>query len=205
MGDRQTAQELMNELLGVIFFVSGNTLERIKFRVMELVILLSRAAVQGGASEQDVMEISYRCQRELGQYRNMEEIARWLSGMLHQYTDLVFEQKHIKHANAIMEAIHFMRHHYTGKITLGDVSAEVGMSPTYFSKVFNEEMGCTFSTYINRLRVEHAKSLLMNTRYTLVEIAGCVGFEDQGYFSEDIQIIGRYFSRKLSKTCRYVP
>jgi YesN/AraC family two-component response regulator len=150
---------------------------------MELVILLSRAAVQGGAPEQEIMEISYQCQRELGQQRNTESIARWLSTILHRYTDLVFDQKRIKHANVILRAVHYIRHNYTGKITLHETAAHVGMSPTYFSRIFNEEMDCPFSTYINRLRVEQAKSLLLNTIYTLVEIAGLVGFDDQGYFS----------------------
>ena len=183
LGDRQTARELMNELLGMIFLASGNTLERIRFRVMELIILLSRAAVQGGASEQEIMDISYQSQRELNQQRSTEAIARWISNLLHRYTDLVFEQKRIKHAQVILQAIHHLRRHYTGRLTLEETASEVGMSPTYFSRIFNEEMGCSFSTYVNRLRIELAKSLLLTTRYTLVEISGLAGFEDQGYFS----------------------
>jgi two-component system, response regulator YesN len=189
LGDKQTAQELMNELLGIIFFASGNTLDRIRFRVMELVILLSRATVQGGAPEQEIMEISYQCQRELGQQRSTEAIARWLSTILHRYTDLVFDQKRIKHANVILRAVHFMRHNYAGKITLQETAEHVGMSPTYFSRIFNEEMECPFSTYINKIRVEQAKSLLLNTSYTLVEISGLVGFDDQGYFSRVFKTI----------------
>jgi AraC-like DNA-binding protein/ligand-binding sensor protein len=183
LGDRQTARELMNELLGMIFLASGNTLERIRFRVMELIILLSRAAVQGGASEQEIMEISYSSQRELNQQRSTEAIARWISNLLHRYTDLVFEQKRIKHAQVILQAIHHIRRHYTGRLTLEETALSVGMSPTYFSRIFNAEMGCSFSSYVNRLRIELAKSLLLTTRYTLVEIAGLAGFEDQGYFS----------------------
>ncbi|PKL12335.1 MAG: hypothetical protein CVV52_10455 [Spirochaetae bacterium HGW-Spirochaetae-8] len=183
LGDRETARELMNELLGMIFLASGNTLERIRFRVMELIILLSRAAVLGGASEQEIMDISYHSQRELNQQRTTEAIARWISNLLHRYTDLVFEQKRIKHAQVILQAIHHIRRHYTSQLKLEETASEVGMSPTYFSRIFNTEMGCSFSTYVNRLRIEFAKSLLLTTRYTLVEISGLAGFEDQSYFS----------------------
>jgi YesN/AraC family two-component response regulator len=183
LGDRQTAQTLMNELLGEIFFTQGNNTDMIRFRIMELAILLSRAAIQGGAQEEQVMEISYRFQKELARWRNTEEMTRWLSEILHQYTDLVFEKKRLAHANVMLQASHYIRSHFSEKISLEAISMEVGMNPTYFSKLFNEEMGCSLSEYINQIRIENAKGLLLRTRYTLVEIAGCVGYEDQGYFS----------------------
>ena len=45
-------------------------------------------------------------------------------------------------------------------------------------------MNLSFSAYINRLRVEQAQKLLLNTSLPIVEIAGLVGFEEQSYFSK---------------------
>ncbi len=188
-GDRERAQELMNELLGIIFFSSGSRLDHIKYRVLELVVLLSRSALEGGASEAEIMEISYRCQREINQFTSLESIAHWLSGILRQYTSLVFDTRKHAYGDMMLRALHYINHRYTEKLSLQEVADYVGFSPTYFSRLFNEEMDCTFSTYVNRLRTEQAKVLLKNTRYTLVEISGIVGFDDQSYFSRVFKAI----------------
>ena len=58
------------------------------------------------------------------------------------------------------------------------------MSPTYFSKLFSEEMGCRFTAYLNKVRVEKSKLLLKGSGIPLVDIAGLVGYEDQSYFTK---------------------
>ncbi len=189
VGDKATAQKLLNELLGIIFFSSGSSIERIKFRVMELIILLSRAALEGGAPENEIMEISFASQREISRLTSTEAIALWLSRVLHDYTSLVFDTRSIKHGDSILRALQFIHQHYTEKITLQNISDHVFLSPTYFSKIFNEEMNCTVTSYINQLRTAQAKSLLRNTRYSLVDIAGIVGFDDQSYFSRVFKAI----------------
>ena len=46
-------------------------------------------------------------------------------------------------------------------ITISDVAREVGSCRTYVSNYINQQLGCSFSDYVNRLRVEHAKMLIM--------------------------------------------
>jgi two-component system, response regulator YesN len=58
------------------------------------------------------------------------------------------------------------------------------LSPTYFSKIWNEEMKCRFTAYLNRLRVERGKVLLRTTDTTLIDIAGMLGYDDQSYFTK---------------------
>ena len=70
------------------------------------------------------------------------------------------------------------------KITLEEVASYVYLSPSYFSKVFKDEMHCNFNSYLNRLRIEKSKQLLLSENVRLVEVSGLVGFEDQSYFSK---------------------
>lgn len=183
-GDRKVAQKVMNELLGLIFFTNGNSLDKVNFRVMELISLLSRAAVQGGAPEEEILEMSYRFQREVGHYASLEGMSNWLAKVLHQYTDLVFASRDAEYGPMIAQAIRYIRKHYQDRITLDETAAEVGLSPNYFSRIFNEKMRISFSSYVNRLRIEQAERLLLNTTLSLIEIAGLVGFEEQSYFSK---------------------
>ena len=52
--DKKGAQDTLNELLGYIYFSNDFDLERIRIRVTELLVLLSRASVDAGANIQQV-------------------------------------------------------------------------------------------------------------------------------------------------------
>jgi len=45
-------------------------------------------------------------------------------------------------------------------------------------------MGISFSSYVNKARIEHAQRLLLDTSLPIIEIAALVGFEEQSYFSK---------------------
>ncbi|MGL5513630.1 MAG: helix-turn-helix domain-containing protein, partial [Sporomusa sp.] len=65
-----------------------------------------------------------------------------------------------------------------------DISQEVHLSPSYFSKIFKKETGHNFNTYLNMLRIEKSKKLLLYDNLKLISIASLVGFEDQSYFTK---------------------
>ena len=54
------------------------------------------------------------------------------------------------------KAICFIKENFTDKITLEDISAYVGLKPTYFSRFFRKATGKTFINYLNLVRLENA-------------------------------------------------
>ncbi|MBI9102177.1 MAG: helix-turn-helix domain-containing protein [Spirochaetales bacterium] len=183
-GDKAMGQKMLNEILGTIFFSSGRNFELIKFRIMELIVLLSRAAIQGGAVSEEILSFNYSYFREIEKIRSVDKLAYWLSGILHRFTALVFDLKGVKHVRQMEKALQYINDRYTEKISLEEVADYTALSITYFSRIFKEEMKCSFTGYINKIRVEHAKSLLKKSSLPLIEIAGMVGFDDQSYFSK---------------------
>ena len=69
------------------------------------------------------------------------------------------------------------------EISLNTIAAEVGMSPSYFSSIFNKEMGKTFVEYLTEIRMDRAKELLMCSSMKTSEIGYEVGYKDPHYFS----------------------
>jgi two-component system response regulator YesN len=45
-------------------------------------------------------------------------------------------------------------------------------------------MKCNFNTYVNRIRIERSKQLLLQDTLNLADISNMVGYEDQSYFSK---------------------
>lgn len=183
-GDKQTADRLLNELLGYIFFYSEGKYEVIRARVFELLVLLSRGAVEGGADAQYIFDLNCRHYSDIQNINQLDELCIWLNDIMTDLCDYVFRFSDVKHADAIRKSVDYMRRNYSKKLTLEEVSAYVFLSPSYFSKVFKEEMNCNYNNYLNMIRVDKAKQLLMNENIRLVDISGLVGFEDQSYFSK---------------------
>jgi YesN/AraC family two-component response regulator len=101
-----------------------------------------------------------------------------------RFTDQVFNLTDVKHVDVIYRAIDFIRKNYEKRITLEDTASMVYLSPAYFSRVFKEEIGDTFNFYVNKIRIEAAKKLLLNEKIPLIDISSMVGFEGQSYFSK---------------------
>lgn len=183
-GDKSVANQLLNEILGYIFFYSGGSFDVISNRVLELIILISRAAVEGGADDREIFDLNSRYTKEIQQFTNVEDLCGWLSGVMSRFLDCVFKFNDIKHVDIIYKAADYIRRNCSKKITLEDVAGYVYLSPAYFSRLFSEEMNCTFSTFLNQVRIEKSKRLLLSEEIRLVDIALLVGYEDQSYFSK---------------------
>ncbi len=83
----------------------------------------------------------------------------------------------------LIRAVRYMRTHAGDKINQGDVAAEINMSRGYFSQCFARFAGETFGESLRGMRLELAKTLLLETYDPICEIAGRSGFEDDRYFS----------------------
>ena len=60
----------------------------------------------------------------------------------------------------------------------------LGVSPAYVSRIFQRELGLSPWAYLTRLRIEHARSLLLAAEHmSIAEIAQRVGFSDPAYFA----------------------
>ena len=179
-GDKASASALLNEILGHIFFFTSDP-DSIQTRITELLVLLARAAISGGASSSVIFEINHRYMQELKQLRSQEDVAHWLARVLNRFTGLVFDLVDSKHKNIIHKAVSYMNANCAKDLTMADVANHVGYSHSHFSKVFKDEMGCGFRAYLNQIRVEKSKALLLAGTLSIAEICDLCGFEDQSY------------------------
>lgn len=184
VGDRTGAKEILNDLLGEIFLKSGGELEVVKARLLELLIVLSRAAVEGGASLERLFGLNYDYISKLSGIERFEDLCVWIVGALDTFLDTVYQVRQVKNAKLIGEAAAYIRQHFGESLTLDSVAQRVFVSPFYLSHLFKEELGLTFVEYLTRVRVEEAKGLLADSNLSVLGVAEKVGYEDASYFSK---------------------
>lgn len=68
-----------------------------------------------------------------------------------------------------------------------------GFSKSYFYVKFKEETGTSFNNYINILKIQKAKTLLLSSTFSVMRIAVELDYDDPGYFH-------RLFKRITGKT-----
>ncbi|RZL92191.1 MAG: AraC family transcriptional regulator [Variovorax sp.] len=68
-------------------------------------------------------------------------------------------------------------------IAMADVAAELGMSESRFSRFFRRSTGNSFTDFVNRVRINNACHLLMQTDHYVTDICYQVGFNNVANFN----------------------
>ena len=208
--DLASSRKYLNEILGHIFFSSANDLDFIKVRAMELSVMISRAALDAGADQLNIFDINMKFLSEFFNYKTIEEVCWALTDILRKFTKEAFEFSNVKNIDLISRAVsyiksNYIKSNYSRKITLDEVAAYVFLSPSYFSKIFKREMGFYFNDYLNYVRVQKSKFLLLTEHMRLVDVADFVGFYDQSYFNKIFKKLTGMTPKKFKESNGKIP
>ena len=83
----------------------------------------------------------------------------------------------------VLKAREYIGKHKTEELSLADVAKAAGASVFHFCKVFNKATGLKFTDYVARVRLEEARTRLLNPNRRISEIAYDVGFQSLTQFN----------------------
>ena len=89
--------------------------------------------------------------------------------------------------NSILQSVNWLRDHFDQDISLQELAERSSMSVSNLEKIFKKSYGLSPIAYRNQLRINHAKSLLLNG-YSVGETADMVGFSNYHYFCKQFKI-----------------
>ncbi|MDF2836971.1 MAG: transcriptional regulator, AraC family [Paenibacillus sp.] len=110
----------------------------------------------------ELEEYMYEFCREIVQY-----LARTQSGTNH-------------HGERIIQ---YLQERYREEIVFQDMAKEIGISYSYMRKIVYEVTGQSLIDYLNQLRIEKAKELLLDSSLTIAQIALDVGYYNAQSFN----------------------
>ena len=183
-GNREQARSILNRLLAAMHHHAGDRLEVIKSFFMELVVTMTRMAVEAGGIPHELLGDNYNHLTELATIDNEEQLAPWLHQRLEALMDALNQPHPSTQQASISAAVAFMSKHFASDISRDDVARAAHLSPAHFSRLFKRQTGQTFTSALNQLRVDRAVELLLKTPLPLKEIALESGFTEQSYFTK---------------------
>jgi len=112
-----------------------------------------------------------------------------LQNLLYTILLIIYEKAHSEELGSIhttslsqpiMEAVYYIEANYMKPIKIEDVAAISGYSISYFSRVFQNQLGNPFSEYLTTIRLKHVQDSLITTDKSITEIALENGFSYPG-------------------------
>lgn len=192
LGEISRAKEMLNALLGAIFFRDMGQTQVLKARLVELLAMLSRAAVEAGGQLEEVLGANLAYLREILHSQTAEAMGGIVIQALDRFTEGVYATRNTEQLRVLGEALAYVRQHAGEDLSLEDVARACHKNSSTLRKLFREQLGTTFSDTINKLRVERAIGLLRDPHRSLAGIAVEVGFYDQSHFGKIFRQITGY-------------
>jgi two-component system response regulator YesN len=122
---------------------------------------------------------------------NEEGIRLHFHQLIQIWTELSpqYGNQHVK--LAIRKVCEHIDKHYAHNYTLPEAAEMAHLSVSHFSSLFKKSTGMTYLNYVNQLRIEKAKELLLVPETKIYEVADQVGFTSLPYFNRVFkQIVG---------------
>lgn len=192
-GERPAARGAINRVLTAIYFLGESRTDLLKSLALELVVTMTRTAVQAGGDPAKILGLNYQSLTTLAKIASQEELASWLCEMLELLIDAI--QANRRHPNSVQlaRAIEYMEERLASELTREEVARASGLSPSHFSHLMRLKTGRSFTELLTQLRVDRACHLLARTDTELVQVAQACGFGDQSYFT-------RVFRKAMKQT-----
>ncbi|MEX0322607.1 MAG: helix-turn-helix domain-containing protein [Puniceicoccaceae bacterium] len=182
-GRIKDARSILNIILVSIYSAAEHNTDLLKSCILELVVMMSRAAVEAGANPSVLLGNNYRFITDLAAITDEEDLAAWVRDMLEALISSIQKSEAYPHFMVLNKALAYMETHLHEPIKRDEVAKHVGMSPSHFSKIMMDRLGRSFSELLNQYRINRAKQLIATTDYNLTAVAMECGFFDQSHFS----------------------
>lgn len=181
------ARRLINQILVQIYSSGEERSDLLKGLLLELVVMMSRAAVEAGAEQSETLGMNFKSITQLAKIDDDEQLALWLRETLEHIMKTISKQRDFTPPLLITKALRYINENIGHDISRDDVAKHAGISPSHFSRLLKERTGRSFTELIRQARLDLACELLRDASRTLADIAASCGFCDQSYFTNVFQ------------------
>jgi AraC-like DNA-binding protein/ligand-binding sensor protein len=116
-------------------------------------------------------------------YGAIVRLLSFFAGQLSVLINQIMLEKQNAEPPLVQKAREYIDKHKLDPLSLADVAKAAGASVFHFCKVFHKTTGLTFTDYVARVRLDDAKTQLLNPSRRISEVAYDVGFQSLTQFN----------------------
>lgn len=151
------------------------TWERVYQNCKEILKLFGKREM---LSEEEVHDLL----AEMKEYEEYEQFRSVILEVLYKYIQTSRIEREKQYSEQINQVIEYVKQNIAEDISLEKCAELAGCSYTYLSREFKKETGMRFVEFLNRQRVNKAKSLLIRKDISMKQIVDLSGFRNYNYF-----------------------
>lgn len=176
------AEQSAFEFKYIIPFITDNEKYRKRFLKSELENTNIPGLMKNIAEEWDKKEYGY----EIAIRNNTAEISLWLIRKWHDEIGLDDFSETDESLRCIQKSIEFAGNNFA-TATSKEAAEKCNLSYSYFSRLFKRVMKKSFTEYVNDIRMNESKRMLVSTSKSVTEIALECGFSTTSYYIEQFK------------------
>lgn len=174
--ETRTANRLFSERLENLQEKSGFTDPDSRFYIIEMLSATERLLFHQTMLNQD----SYSHLLQTPAENFSSEALNLLLALETHYISQTQKRQH----QTITQICDYIQQKYDKQLTLSGLSMKFNINSYYLSKLFKKYTNEKFIDYLTKIRIQKAIELIQEGRYSVKEISGMVGYNDQSYFSK---------------------
>lgn len=183
-GDEELLKKVMkpftSEGMGIL---STKPIRNLQYHLVITIALITRFCIEGGMSAETAYTLSDLYIRKLDLMTEEEELNQLHHDVAFDFTRRMKGiNKKSEYPKSIRSAMDYIGDHIYQEITLEEIANFAATNPSYLSSVFKKITGTSISAYIQKKRVETAKSLLAFSDESFSEISNKLNFSSHSYF-----------------------
>lgn len=118
---------------------------------------------------------------ELCNESTRESVKTFIISELEELMESMYENT-IKYSPVVQQIVNTVNERYYEELSLKTLAYQYNINSSYLGQIFNKEVGCSFSDYLNKTKNMKAKELILETNMKINDIAKEVGYIDSSYF-----------------------
>ncbi len=184
--DREKSLELLRTINAMERArLSDNPLQSLQFSLCCGCTIFTRTSIRAGVDAETAFNLSDLFIRRIGKAHTSRQLMELENTMLMGFIDLIEHTAAAKTAGnpTVRQIVQYIQNNINHRITLADISREVGLHPVYVSSLFTEKMGVSVTEFIDLSRVRVIESFLAESDMKLLDIAELFSFSSAAHFS----------------------
>ncbi|CAM4295500.1 helix-turn-helix domain-containing protein [Paenibacillus typhae] len=188
-GDVERLKALFeNSVRGKGGLVAKDALRQEKNIFIASVTLVTRAAIEGGLDMETAYHLSDTYIQQSESLSRLDTLSFLRQQMVFDFAGRVAMNEIPEKASLItIECIQSIKKNINSIILVSKIASDLGVSASYISRRFNEDMGISLSSYIHKIKMEEARKLLAFSDKPLSEISNYLCFSSQSYFQNQFK------------------
>ena len=200
-GDRREATRIINLLLVHIYSAGAERSELLKGLLLELIVMMSRAAVEAGAPQSKVLGLGFKHLVELAEIDDDETLAQWLRDSVFRIFEAAEVHHDVKMPALVSRALKIIREESGTPLTRDEVARKAGASSSHLAELLQQRTGRSFTELLREARIDRACELLTGSELSMAAIASECGFCDQSYFTHVFQRLKKTTPKQYREEC----